>query len=118
MKATRGSYIAEVALQYNDTYNETLYTFANNILTREGGTHETGFKTALTKVANEYARKLGILKEDDKKLTGEDVREGLCAVVSVKLRDAQFEGQTKAKLGNSKMRTFVDSLVTEKLRCV
>ncbi len=115
MKATRGSYIAEVALQYNDTYNETLYTFANNILTREGGTHETGFKTALTKVANEYARKLGILKEDDKKLTGEDVREGLCAVVSVKLRDAQFEGQTKAKLGNSKMRTFVDSLVTEKL---
>lgn len=115
MKATRDSYIAEVALQYNTSYNETVYTFANNIATREGGTHETGFKTALTKVANEYARKLGLLKDDEKKLSGEDVREGLCAVVSVKLRDAQFEGQTKAKLGNSEMRTFVDALVTEKL---
>lgn len=115
MKATRDSYIAEVAIQYNDSYNETLYTFANNILTREGGTHETGFKTALTKVANEYARKLGFIKDEDKKLSGEDVREGLCAVVSVKLREAQFEGQTKAKLGNSEMRTFVDQLVSEKL---
>lgn len=115
MKAVRDSFIAEVAMQYNDTYNETLFTFANNINTREGGTHETGFKTALTKVANEYARKLGYLKDDEKKLSGEDVREGLCAVVSVKLRDAQFEGQTKSKLGNSEMRTFVDSLVSEKL---
>lgn len=115
MKAARDSYVAEVAMQYNDTYNETLFTFANNINTREGGTHETGFKTALTKVANEYARKLGYLKDDEKKLSGEDVREGLCAVVSVKLRDAQFEGQTKSKLGNSEMRTFVDTLVSEKL---
>lgn len=115
MRAVRDSSVAEVALQYNDTYNETLMTFANNINTQEGGTHEQGFKTALTKVINDYARKLGFIKEDDKKLSGEDAREGLCAVVSVKLRDAQFEGQTKAKLGNSEMRVLVDSLVTEKL---
>jgi DNA gyrase subunit B len=115
MKAERDVTTAEVAIQYNDTYNETLLTFANNIITTEGGTHETGFKTALTKVLNDYARKIGSLKPDDKNLTGEDVREGICAVVSVKLVDAQFEGQTKAKLGNSDIRTFVDNLVTEKL---
>ena len=105
---------AEVALQYNDTYNETIMTFANNIHTIEGGMHETGFKSALSKVLNEYAKKYNYLKGDDK-LTGDDVREGICAVVSVKLKDAQFEGQTKTKLGNADIRTFVDSLVTTKL---
>ena len=115
MRAERDEYtIAEVALQYNDSYNELIMTFANNIITPEGGTHETGFKSALTDVMNFYGKKLGYLKGDDK-LKGEDVREGLCAVVSVKLRDAQFEGQTKAKLGNSDIRQFVDKLVTEKL---
>ncbi|MBQ7719893.1 MAG: DNA gyrase subunit B, partial [Clostridia bacterium] len=109
-----GAATAEIALQYNDTYNETLMTFANNIVTPEGGTHEVGFKTALTKVLNSYGLKLGILKGDDK-LTGEDCREGLCCVVSVKLADPQFEGQTKAKLGNSDIRSFVDSAVTAKL---
>ena len=109
-----GAATAEIALQYNDTYNETLMTFANNIVTPEGGTHEVGFKTALTKVLNSYGIKLGILKGDDK-LTGEDCREGLCCVVSVKLADPQFEGQTKAKLGNSDIRSFVDSAVTAKL---
>ncbi|MHC1695617.1 MAG: DNA topoisomerase (ATP-hydrolyzing) subunit B [Eubacteriales bacterium] len=107
--------MAEVALQYNDSYNETILTFANNINTIEGGTHETGFKTALTKVFNDYARRFGVLKADDKNLSGEDVREGLCAIVSVKLQDAQFEGQTKGKLGNSEMRTLVDNLVSEGL---
>lgn len=105
---------AEVAIQYNDTFNETLMTFANNIHTIEGGMHEIGFKNALTKVINEYAKKMNLLKGEEK-LTGDDVREGICAVVSVKLREAQFEGQTKTKLGNAYIRSFVDSLVTEKL---
>ena len=115
MKATKGDITAEVAMQYNDSYNETIVTFANNMSTIDGGTHETGFKTAITKVLNEYARKSGALKDGDKNLTGEDAREGLCAVVSVKLPDAQFESQTKAKLGNSEVRTIVDNIVTEKL---
>jgi len=115
MKAQKDTNTAEVAMQYNASYNETLLTFANNINTVEGGMHETGFKTALTKVINDYARKNGYLKGDDKNLSGEDVREGLCAIVSVKLRDAQFEGQTKTKLGNSEMRYFVESMVSEKL---
>ncbi len=114
MKAQNGVTSAEIAFQYNDTYNETMMTFANNINTSEGGTHETGFKSALTKVLNEYARKSNLFKGDEKNLTGEDCREGICAVVSVKLQDAQFEGQTKAKLGNSDIRSFVDNLVTEK----
>ncbi len=113
-KAQKGDTTAEVAFQYNDTYNETLMSFANNIHTMEGGTHETGFKSALSKVLNAYGAKLGYLKGEDK-LTGEDVREGICAVVSVKLRDAQFEGQTKTKLGNSDIRTFVESVITDKL---
>ena len=108
--------IAEVAIQYNDSYNETLQTFANNIITPGGGTHEVGFKNALTKVVNEYARKIGALKDADKNLTGDDVREGMCAIVSVKLSDPQFEGQTKDKLGNSEMRSFVDGMVTRKLQ--
>ena len=114
MKAERENSTAEVALQYNDSYNEILLSFANNMNTIEGGTHETGFKSALTKALNNYATKVGIIKGDDK-LTGEDVREGLIAIISVKLTDAQFESQTKAKLGNSEMRTFVDNMVTQKL---
>ncbi len=106
---------AEVALRYNDGLNEMIITFANNMTTIEGGTHETGFKSALTKVFNDYARRMKILKDSDKNLAGEDVREGLTAIVSVKLTDAQFESQTKAKLGNSEVRTFVDSLVSKKL---
>ncbi len=115
MKATKGDITAEVALQYNDSYTETIITFANNMCTIDGGTHETGFKTALTKVINDYARKTGTLKDNNKNLSGEDVREGLCAVVSVKLPDAQFESQTKAKLGNSEVRVIVDNIVNEKL---
>ncbi len=114
VKGKKGDTTAEVAIQYNDTYNETLMTFANNIHTMEGGMHETGFKTALSRVLNAFGQKLGILKGEDK-LSGEDVREGICAVVSVKLREAQFEGQTKTKLGNSEIRTFVDQMLTEKL---
>ncbi len=107
--------IAEVALQYTDTYNETMLTFANDINTIEGGTHEVGFKNAVTKVINEYARKYNQLKADDKNLSGDDVREGLTVVISVKLKEAQFEGQTKTKLGNAHIRGFVDKLVCEKL---
>lgn len=106
---------AEIALRYNDGLNEMIITFANNMTTIEGGTHETGFKSALTKVFNDYARRMKILKDSDKNLAGEDVREGLTAIVSVKLTDAQFESQTKAKLGNSEVRTFVDSLASRKL---
>ncbi len=115
IKGKRDEYTtAEVAIQYNDTYNETIMTFANNIHTVEGGMHEIGFKSALSRVLNDYGRKLNFLKGEEK-LSGEDVREGICAVVSVKLKEAQFEGQTKTKLGNSDIRTFVDSLVSEKL---
>ncbi|MGE5329990.1 MAG: DNA topoisomerase (ATP-hydrolyzing) subunit B [Deltaproteobacteria bacterium] len=105
----------EVALQYNDSYNENIFSFANNIGTTEGGTHLIGFKTALTKVFNDYARKYNMIKENDKNLQGEDVREGLTAVISVKLTEPQFEGQTKTKLGNSEVRGIVEALVNEKL---
>lgn len=105
----------EIAMQYNDSYNELILSFANNIHTTDGGTHEEGFKRALTKVMNDYARKFNILKENDKNLSGEDVREGLTAIISVKLKEAQFEGQTKAKLGSTFVRGLVDKLVTEKL---
>ena len=115
MKGEKESSVAEIALQYNDSYNELLMTFANNMNTIEGGTHETGFKSGLTKVLNDYARKANILKDSDKNLSGEDVREGICAIVSVKLEDAQFESQTKAKLGNSEIRTLVENTVTTKL---
>ena len=113
--AVSGDSTAEVALQYNDSYNEVLLSFANNIQTTEGGTHEAGFKNALTRAFNDYARRFNFLKGDDKNLTGEDVREGMTAIISVKLREAQFEGQTKTKLGNSEMRQIVDSMVYEKL---
>lgn len=101
----------EIALQYNESYNENLLTFANNIHTTDGGTHEEGFKRALTYVMNDYARKFGKLKDNDKNLSGEDVREGLTAIVSVKLKEAQFEGQTKAKLSNTEVRAMVDRLM-------
>ncbi len=105
----------EIAMQYNDKYDETIFSFANNVRTMEGGTHETGFKNALTKILNDYARKFGYLKADDKNLMGEDVRDGLCAVINVKLPEAQFEGQTKSKLGNADIRPFVEALMTERL---
>ena len=111
---SRGTSVAEVAMQYNDSYNENILSFANNMHTVDGGTHETGFKSAITKVLNDYGKKYNLLKNDEK-LSGEDVREGLTAIVSVKLEDAQFESQTKAKLGNSEMRTLVESIVGEKL---
>ncbi|MEG1686268.1 MAG: DNA topoisomerase (ATP-hydrolyzing) subunit B [Angelakisella sp.] len=110
-----GDSTAEVAMQYNDSYNELVLSFANNINTGEGGTHEDGFKLALTRVINDYARKHLLLKEADKNLSGEDVREGLTVVISVKLKDAQFEGQTKTKLGNSEIKTLVNSIVGQKL---
>ena len=107
---------AEIAMQYNDSYNEVLLSFANNIHTPDGGTAEDGFKRGLTRVMNDYARKFNILKDNDKNLTGEDLREGLIAIVSVKLKEAQFEGQTKTKLGNSEVRPLVEKMVAEKLR--
>jgi len=103
----------EVALQYHDGYNESLFSFANNIDTIEGGTHLVGFKTALTRVMNDYAKKFGHLKESDKNLSGEDIREGLTAVISVKISEPQFEGQTKTKLGNSEVRGIVDGVLGE-----
>ncbi len=106
--------MAEISFQYNDSYNETILSFANNVHTPEGGMHEDGFKRALTTVLNNYGKKYKILKEDDK-VSGEDCREGLCCVISVKLTEAQFEGQTKAKLGNSEIRTLVNAIVSEKL---
>ena len=106
---------AEVAMQYNDSYNELMLSFANNIHTTDGGTHEDGFKRALTRVMNDYARKYNILKESDKNLSGDDVREGLTVIISVKMKDAQFEGQTKARLGNTEIGTLVSNLITDKM---
>jgi len=103
----------EVAIQYNDSYTENVLSFANNINTQEGGTHLIGFKTALTRVINDYARKINLLKDQDQNLSGDDIREGLTAVISVKLKNPQFEGQTKTKLGNSEMRSIVDQVVSE-----
>ncbi len=115
MSGRRDDATAEVAIQYNDSYNETILSFANDIHTPEGGMHETGFKTALTRVLNAYGVKSGAIKSDADKVSGEDCREGLCCVISVKLTDAQFEGQTKAKLGNAYIRTLVDNVVNEQL---
>ena len=114
MKGMKDDASAEIALQYNDGYNEFMLSFANDVHTPEGGMHETGFKTALTRVLNAYGVKNGIIKGDDK-VSGEDCREGITAIISVKLTDAQFEGQTKAKLGNAYIRTLVDSIVNEQL---
>ena len=113
VEGNKDGILVEVALQYNDGYNENIFSFANNIDTIEGGTHLVGFKTALTRVLNEYAKKFGHLKENDKNLSGDDIREGLTAVVSVKIGEPQFEGQTKTKLGNSEVRGIVDSIVGE-----
>ena len=114
LSGAKGDSTAEIAIQYNDGYNETLVSFANDIHTPEGGMHETGFKAALTRVLNAYGLKYGMIKEGDK-VSGEDVREGITAVISVKLTEAQFEGQTKAKLGNAHIRTLVDSIVNDQL---
>jgi len=115
IKGEKSDASAEIAMQYTDSYNESILSFANNIKTSEGGMHETGFKLALTNVINDYARKYNILRQDDKNLSGEDVREGLTAIISVKLMEAQFEGQTKTKLGNAEIRTLVNGMVTKKL---
>ena len=114
MYGTKDDASAEIAIQYNDSYNETIQSFANDVRTPEGGMHETGFKTALTRVLNAYGAKVGIIKGDDK-VSGEDCREGISAIISVKLTDAQFEGQTKAKLGNAYIRTLVEQIMGEQL---
>ncbi|WP_320976943.1 DNA topoisomerase (ATP-hydrolyzing) subunit B [Enterocloster asparagiformis] len=114
-EGTREGVYVEVSLQHNDSYTEGIYTFVNNINTPEGGTHLTGFKNALTKTFNDYARKNKLLKENEDSLSGEDIREGLTAIISVKIEDPQFEGQTKQKLGNSEARTAVDNVVSEQL---
>ncbi|MDD7796220.1 DNA topoisomerase (ATP-hydrolyzing) subunit B [Clostridium sp. 'White wine YQ'] len=113
VEGVRDGIAVEVALQYHDGYNENIFSFANNIDTIEGGTHLVGFKTALTRVMNDYAKKFGHLKENDKNLSGEDIREGLTAVISVKISEPQFEGQTKTKLGNSEVRGVVDGILGE-----
>ncbi len=106
----------EAALQFNSSYNELILSFVNNIHTNDGGTHEDGFKSALTRVVNNYAREFKILKDDDKNFIGDDVREGLCAVINIRMKEAQFEGQTKSKLGNTEVKGFVDKVVYEKLK--
>ena len=113
--SVKGDREVDISLAYNDSYNEIIYSFANNVRTIDGGTHETGFKTALTRVFNDYGKKYNILKDGDKKLSGEDVREGLVAVISVKLTEAEFEGQTKGKLGNTEMTPLVSKTVYDKL---
>lgn len=115
-EAPDGNATAEIAMQYSDSYNELILSFANNIHTIDGGTHEEGFKRSLTRVMNDYAKRFNVLKDSDKNFTGEDLREGLTAIISVKLKEAQFEGQTKAKLGNTDIRSLVDRLVSEKLK--
>ncbi len=114
ISGTQGELYAEIALQYNDSYNEVVLSFANNIYTKDGGSHETGFKNAITKVINEYGRKMGLLK-DKEKLSGDDIREGLTAIVSVKLTECEFEAQTKVRLVNPEIKPFVEKLVQEKL---
>ncbi len=114
-EGTRDKVYVEVSMQHNDSYNENIYTFVNNINTPEGGTHLTGFKNALTKTFNDYAKKNKLLKDSEPSLSGEDIREGLTAIISVKIEEPQFEGQTKQKLGNSEARLAVDSIVSEQL---
>ncbi len=114
-EAADGNSTVEIAMQYTDSFNELLLSFANNIHTTDGGTHEDGFKRALTRIMNDYARKYGILKEADKNFTGEDVREGITAIISIKVKEAQFEGQTKAKLGNTEIGTLVNNIMGEQL---
>ena len=116
LKGQQNDAIAEIALQYNNSYNELLLSFANNVNTPDGGTHEEGFKTALTRVFNDFGREKGYIKDKDDNLSGADVREGLTAIISVKLTDAQFEGQTKAKLGNTEVRSLISGIVYDKLK--
>ncbi|MEG2036852.1 MAG: ATP-binding protein, partial [Ruthenibacterium sp.] len=116
LKGQQGDTIAEIALQYNSSFNELILSFANNVNTPDGGTHEDGFKTAMTRVFNDFGREKGYLKDKDENLSGVDVREGLTAIISVKLTDAQFEGQTKARLGNTEVRSLVSGIVYEKLK--
>jgi len=115
ISGAKGTSIVEIALQYNESYIENIFSFVNNINTQEGGTHLSGFKIALTRTVNDYARKCNILKDNDENLSGEDVREGLTAVISLKIEEPQFEGQTKTKLGNSEVRGIVDSIVSDRL---
>ncbi|WP_217596538.1 DNA topoisomerase (ATP-hydrolyzing) subunit B [Cohnella sp. GbtcB17] len=115
VEGTKDAIAVEIAMQYNDGYTENIYSFANNINTHEGGTHESGFKSALTRIINDYARKMGFVKESESNLTGDDCREGLTAIISVKIPEPQFEGQTKTKLGNSEARGIVESLFADKL---
>ena len=105
----------EVAFQHNDEYNETIFSFVNNINTTDGGTHLAGFKSGLTKTVNEYGRRFGLLKDSDKSLSGDDIREGITAVLNIKISEPQFEGQTKTKLGNSEAKTAVEAVLSEKL---
>ena len=116
ISGTQGDSFAEIAMQYNDSYNDVILSFANNIHTIDGGSHETGFKNALTKVINEYGKKFNLLK-DGEKLLGDDVREGLTAIVSIKLTECEFEGQTKGRLGNPEVKGFIEKMVSEKLMC-
>lgn len=116
IEGMKDEHMVEISIQYNDGYAENIFSFANNISTIEGGTHLAGFKSAVTRVFNEYARRYGFLKENDKNLSGEDIREGITAIISVKLIDPQFEGQTKTKLGNSEVRGIVDTIVGEGVR--
>ncbi|MEA5004702.1 MAG: DNA topoisomerase subunit B [Christensenella sp.] len=115
LEGQRGDILVSIAMQYNSSYTESIFSYVNNIPTTEGGMHETGFKTAITKVMNDYARTNNLLKEKEANLTGDDFREGLCAVVNIKMKDVQFEGQTKTKLGNAEARVAVEAVVTEKL---
>ena len=114
-EGTKNNVYVEVALQHNDSYNESVFSFVNNINTPEGGTHLVGFRNALTKTFNDYARSNKLLKDNEPNLSGDDIREGLTAIISVKIEDPQFEGQTKQKLGNSEARSAVDSVVSEQL---
>lgn len=114
VEGVKDNITVEIALQYNDSYTENIYSFANNIHTHEGGTHESGFKSALTRIINDYARRMNLMKDSDANLTGDDVREGLATIISVKIPEPQFEGQTKTKLGNSEVRGIVESLFAEK----
>ena len=105
-----------MAIQYNSGYSENIFSYANNIHTQEGGTHEIGFKNALTRVINDYAKKTGLLKENDTNLSGEDIREGIVAIIAVLVKDPQFEGQTKTKLGNTYIRGIAESTVQESVQ--
>ena len=115
IQGSSGGIVVELAMQHNDGYAESIFSYVNNIPTTEGGTHETGFKTALTKVMNDFCRRTGVLKDKDASLTGEDFREGITAVLSLKMRSIQFEGQTKTRLGNTEARPAVEAVVGEAL---